>query len=179
MVETKELYKDVTNEWISKTTKVRIIFDDFFIDDKGNYHPNTEREKIRIPKRDNEEYKIAKILSEELNTTIHIVPTFTNIKNTQGGTRTPDYIINGQKWDLKTPKYKSEYLNLFNDILRKKQLKKQSNRFIINLINYPQIDENKIKKICNRLFYNKYMFWILGLIIIKDNHIYKVYIKQK
>lgn len=76
---------------------------------------------------------MAIILSKELKVIIHLVPRIIDISNSGLSTRTPDYKINNMKWDLKTPKFKKKYNNLLNDIFRDTSLKKQSERFVIDL----------------------------------------------
>ena len=173
-------YKDVTDEWLKNVNlkNSKIIFDDYFIDDNGIIHPIFGIEHMEIASKNSDEYKMAKILLKQLGGEIHLVPTITTINNTNNSTRTPDFKINGVKWDLKTPIYKENYFNLINDLLKKPNLRLQSERFIIDLKNYKGIHKEEIQIMCTRMFKNRYRWWVKSLIIIQNNTIYKIYIRK-
>ena len=179
MVKEKE-YIDVTKEWLKKNklNNYKVIIDDYFIDDYGIRHPINSKEVMKLSNKNSVEYNIAKLLVKQIKKDIHLVPTFTDSSNSHKGTKTPDYLLENIKWDLKTPEYKENYQNLFNNLFKKSNLRLQSENFIVNLINYPKITEEEIIHISKRMFKNKYRKWIKGLIIIKNKKIYKVYIKK-
>ena len=173
-------YLDVTDQWLenAKPNSHEIIIDDYFIDDFGIKHPIKGREKVHISSINSDEYKMALIIKKTLGGEIHMVPTITDISNSHFGVKTPDYIWNNEKWDLKTPQYKDNYENIMNDIFKKPYLKLQSTKFIVDLINFPVISDNEIMSICKRMFNNKYRKWIKALIIVKNKKIYKIFIKK-
>ena len=177
----KSLYIDVTNEWLAEATpnSYDILIDKEFIDDKNVRHPIKGIEKVHPASKNSDEYMIATILKETLGGEIHMVPRITNMANSHLGVKTPDYIWNNEKWDLKTPIFKNNYNNLMNDLFKKKYLKLQSEKFIIDLVNYSNISEEEISHISIRMFRNKYRHWIKGLIIIKNSKINKVFIKKE
>ena len=174
-------YIDVTKEWLTKATSNnhKVIFDNCFIDDYNVMHPVSSREIMKLANKNSIEYDMAKLLSKQIGKDIHLVPTFTDCCNSHIGTKTPDYLIENIKWDLKTPKYKENYLNLLNNLFKKSDLKLQSECFIIDLVNFPNITRKEISYICKRMFRNKYRKWIKGLIIIKNNRVYRVFIKKR
>ena len=174
-------YIDVTEKWKNnlKPFSFSISIDKNYIDDDGIIHPIEGKEYANIMKEESDEYKISNLIGNEIGGNIHLIPEITDLTNIKGnGKKTADISRNGIKWDLKTPKYKTNYSNLFNDIFKKSDLKLQSKNFIVNLINYPNITEDEILRITKRMFKNKYRNWIEGLIIVKDNHVYKIYIRE-
>lgn len=71
------------------------------------------------------EKDVAKILANELDVTVKMVPRILYPL----GVKTPDYMINGEKWDLK--RVNSRGKNAFYNALRKG--KKQADNFVIEL----------------------------------------------
>ena len=177
-IRNKITYIDKTDEWLNNKIETKITVDNYFIDDKGIKHPIFGKENVILPKKDSDEMYVAKILSRDIGGDIHLVPQITDASNSGISTRTPDYRRNGLKWDLKTPKYKEDYTNLLNDIFRDTNLRKQSERFVVNFTNYKNINDDEIDKMCRRMFGNKYRHWIKGIILIKGAKIYKIFIQK-
>ena len=118
----EKAYKDVTKEWLAKpkSNKKIILFDKEFIDDFGIKHPIKNKEKSHYAQMDSEEYRIALLLMNIFGGEIHMVPRITDISNTGLSTPTPDYIWNGDKWDLKTPGIDGKFENTFERFVKKK-----------------------------------------------------------
>ena len=127
-------YKDVTDEWLKrdKTINNDIIIDDYYIDNSNVKHPIKELETAQKAKKYVDEYDIALFLSNKFGGDIHLVPRITDISNTGIGTSTPDYIWNGEKWDLKTPTSFGKINNSIERFVKNKKSKKQAENFIIN-----------------------------------------------
>ena len=175
-----EKYNDVTKEWLNKERPKtnRIIIDKMYVDRNTIKHPIKNLEAVFIASKNSDEYKIAIILRNTFGGIIHMPPRIIDISNTGISTPTPDYIWNNEKWDLKTPKYKEKYMNLFNDLLKKNRIKYQSQRFIIDLKHFSKIDEKDIRTICKRLFNNNYRKWVKEIIIIKKEEVYTYLIRK-
>ena len=112
------------------------------------------------------EREVAKILGKAYGGQVNIIPRINN----PAGIKTPDYIINNEKFDLKEITGKGKYVIEGN--LRKK--KNQANNFIIDItstkMNYKEI-ERQIKSI----YISKRFTWIDKIFIIKENKIINVY----
>ena len=156
------IYLDVTKNYLKTATPYshEIKFDTEYTDENNIAHPIEGKEVAHKQSENSEEYSMAMILQKEIGGDIHLIPRITDISNSGLKTPTPDFLWNDEKWDLKTPIYKKNYDNLLNDIFKKKDLKKQSNKFIVDYQNYPHITANDIEKNYIRFFRNKYTNWI-------------------
>ena len=168
-------YIDVTKEWLSNHSSLGKVKDAKYYEyDNKLYFVDGKNVILDYSKY---ELKIAKYLAKTFGGVIYMIPKIIN-DNLGNGIKTPDYIWNNEGWDLKTPKYKNNYKNLFNDLFKKKKSKLQANNFIIDLNNYKNILNTEIDLMLLRLINNPYRKWIEGLIIIKNKKIYKVYKKK-
>ena len=168
-------YLDVTNQWLenAKPNSHEIIIDDYFIDDFGIKHPIKCREKVHISSKNSDEYKMALIIEKTLGGEIHMVPRITDISNSHLGVKTPDYIWNNEKWDLKTPGLNGKFINTFERFLKKQNVPIQAKRFIINYIYFKDRSNSEIINVVNKTLNNRN--WVVSVIVIKEDEIIKIF----
>ena len=122
-----------------------------------------------VLKPSEQERKVAEILSSKYGKTVELVP---QIMYPQG-IQTPDYLIDGERFDLKSPTGKGR--NLLYGLIAKK--KKQSHNFIIDITNCPlNIEELEIQ--VERLYGSWRVGFLEKLVFIKNNEIVKVYSRK-
>lgn len=175
----KSLYIDVTKELLDKATPNShdILIDKEFIDDKNVRHPIKDIEKVHPASKNSDEYMIASILKETLGGEIHMVPRITNMANSHLGVKTPDYIWNNEKWDLKTPRNVGHFKNTIERFLKKKNARIQAEKYIINYINFDNITNQQIINVVHRTLKNRN--WVKCIIIIRNRKIFRIYSKIK
>lgn len=173
-------YKDVTKEWLKNATpnSHEIIIDKKYVDDNGIKHPMKEKEKAHLVSEESQEYKKSIWLKETLGGEIHNVPRITDITNTGIKTSTPDYLWNGEKWDLKTPGTKGNFENTLERFVKKKSAKLQAENFIIDYVNFPNKTDNEILDVINRTLNNPHRNWIKKILVIKDDKIIRIYSRK-
>ena len=176
----EKAYKDVTKEWLAKpkSNKKIILFDKEFIDDFGIKHPIKNKEKSHYAQMDSEEYRIALLLMNIFGGEIHMVPRITDISNTGLSTPTPDYIWNGDKWDLKTPVIDGKFENTFERFVKKRNARIQAENFIVYYTHFPDRSRTEIISVINNTLRNPHRYWIKNVIIIKDYNVIKIYCKK-
>lgn len=157
-------YSDITNKWKSKKTdsgKFEIL--DKYIVDGGTYIVDgkhvvsdySEKEKI-----------IAELLLKEFGGTVQMVP---RIVYPQGKS-TPDYIYDGERYDLKEPVGESKYV-LYNMVAKKKT---QACNFIFDITNCPLSEMEVITQI-EGLYRSMHTRFIDKIILIKNQKVIGVY----
>ncbi|MBR1376534.1 MAG: hypothetical protein IJ565_01845 [Bacilli bacterium] len=172
-------YKDITKvkleNAIPKSHNVR--FDNYFIDDNKIKHPIKGKEKASLTDKKSDEYKMAKKIRKIFGGKIHIVPRIETEKGYKGlvSVKTPDYIWNNEKWDLKTPGTDGEFLNTFERFLKKKGAKKQAKKYIINYINFPNKTNKEIINVIQSTLIER--DWVEEVIVMKGEEVIKIYSK--
>lgn len=136
-------YIDVTNEYVIQK-KYQIKKQKYFISDEGIRY-NVDGKHV-ILKPTQRELEVAKILGKIFGVQVNIIPKV----NEPAGIKTPDYIINNEKFDLKEITGSGKYVIEGN--LRKK--KKQSNNFIIDLTN-AKIDFKEVERQIESIYISK------------------------
>lgn len=86
------------------------------------------------------------------------------------GIQTPDYLVDGERFDLKTLTGKGKYL--LEGAISKKQ--RQSHNFIIDVSSSP-LDLSEIYRQADSLYKSKRTGFLEKLVIIKNEEIVKVY----
>lgn len=156
-------YQDITNQYITKKD-YKIKKQKYFISDDGiKYNVDGKHVLLEPTKR---EIEVAKLLGEIIGGKVNIIPRI----NEPFGIKTPDYIINNEKFDLKEITGKGKYVIEGN--LRKK--KKQANNFIIDLTN-TNIEFKEIERQIKSIYISKRYLWIDKIFIIKNCNIVKIY----
>ena len=115
-------YIDITNQF-TNTKDYNIQEQQYFIDEnKNKYKVDGKNVKFKYTKKEKE---VARILGEIYGGDVKLVPVVLNPK----GVKTPDYIINNKKFDLKEPKGDSP--TTIYDLFKHK--KNQADNFVIDI----------------------------------------------
>lgn len=168
------LEQKILNSLRKKLSKKKIIkgviLDSYFIDDNGKWHPIKGKEKIAKIPEEGEEFEMAIWIKENLGGDIHIVPRIETEKGNKDyvTVKTPDYIWNNEKWDLKTPRIGGK--TIIYRYVKKPGQKIQATNLIINVSHL----EEKNKYIINLLKYQlkkPHNKWIQKVLIIRNEKI--------
>ena len=165
-IDNNELYfNDMTNTVLTKVRKdYKLEEQQYFIDEKGNRY-EIDNKNVKI-KANAKERKVAELLGETYGGHVNLVPVVLNPK----GIKTPDYMINGEKFDLK--EIFGNGKNTLDTAINKK--KKQSNNFVFDISNTAMSEEDAIKQI-QKIYKSKNRMWVDEIVLIKDNKVLKVY----
>lgn len=158
-------YTDTTENVVNKEEqKYEVIEQQIYIDEDGTrYKIDGKNVKIKASEK---ERAVANLMGERLGGKVELVPVVLNPQ----GIKTPDYIINGEKFDLK--EIFGNGKNTLDTAISKK--KKQSDNFIFDITNTEMPTEEAIKQI-QRIYESNNRLWVDKLILIKDNKILKIY----
>lgn len=172
-------YQDVTEEYLKNATpnSHKIEIDDFFIDDNGIRHPIEEKETMEMQSKKSNEYRRAKWLKKILGHEIHLVPRITDISNSGEGVHTPDFLWNGEKWDLKTPK-DAKFENAIETFTKRSKQKLQAKSLIIDFQNYDSYSNEEIIKLVDAQFRNPHRDWIKNIMIVRNKKLIGIYSKK-
>lgn len=164
-IEEEKPYTDITKNVVNKEKqKYEVIEQQIYIDeDDTKYKIDGKNVKIKASEK---ERAVANLMGESLGGKVELVPVVLNPK----GIKTPDYIINGEKFDLK--EIFGNGKNTLDTAISKK--KKQSNNFIFDITNTEMSKEEAIKQI-QRIYESNNRIWVNKLILIKDNKVLKIY----
>lgn len=155
--------KNITEEWIKKkkegavTEKLSYIVNGitYMVD---GVHIVLEPSEV--------ERGIAASLSEKYGKAVELVPKV----NYPLGVQTPDYLIDGERFDLKSPTGKSK--ELFYNMISKKR--KQASNFIFDLTNCP-LSDNEIKRQIESLYFSRHTRFVDKIVVMKRGEVLKVY----
>ncbi|MBD5468478.1 MAG: hypothetical protein HDR21_10050 [Lachnospiraceae bacterium] len=86
------------------------------------------------------------------------------------GVQTPDYLIDGERFDLKSPTGRSK--DLFYNVVSKKR--KQASSFIFSVTDCP-LSDDEIRKQIEALYFSRHTRFIDKIVIMKNKEIQKVY----
>lgn len=116
------------------------------------------------------EKEIAEILSNHLKKEIRLVPKVVYPQNIS----TPDYLIEGERWDLKDI-FGNSKNTIDNAVLNKK---KQANNFVFDIsktdLTFDEVDEQ-----INKLYLSERRKWIDGIKLVQNNKVIKEYYRKK
>ncbi len=157
---------EITDEWTKKNTDGSLI-------DMKEYDVNGVTYKVdgkRVTLHPTEqERSVAAVLSKKYGKIVEFVP---QIMYPQG-IQTPDYLINGERFDLKT--FKSSGKNVFYNMIAKK--KKQSPNFIFDITECP-LSAEEIERQIKGLYSSHHTRFIEKIVVMKDGKIEKVYMRK-
>ncbi len=156
-------YKDVTNNF-TKVQKYKVKEQQYYQDEQGNKYNVDGKHVILEPTK--REKEVATLLGKIYGGQVKIIPRVNEPPNI----KTPDYMINNERFDLKEITGSGKYAIEGN--LRKK--KKQANNFIIDLTN-SKIDFKETERQIENIYRSKRYLWIDKIVIIKENTIIKIY----
>lgn len=116
-----------------------------------------------------EEILIAQSLAKYFNSTVHLVPRVEYPKYIS----TPDYIINGERYDLKSPTGLSKNL-IYNSLHKKAE---QAHKFVINTDKIPLSHEEIERQIEEVLHRQMHTNFVEEIIMVSHGKVIKVYKK--
>jgi len=155
--------KDITQEWIkTKRIKGAIIEKWEYIVDGTTYMVDGRHVILRPTER---ERMIAAALSTKYGKTVELVPQVVFPQ----GIQTPDYLIDGERFDLKSPIGSGK--NLLYGMTAKK--KEQSHNFIIDITNCP-LGMEELEGQAERLYGSWRVGFLEKLVFMKNDEILKV-----
>lgn len=157
-------FMDIINEWTkSAGTKGSVI-------ERQDYTVNGTTYKVDgrhvILRPTEQEREVAAALSEKYGKHVEFVP---QIMVPQG-VQTPDYLIDGERFDLKAPTGRSK--DLFYNVVSKKR--KQASNFIFDIADCPLL-EDEIKRQAEALYFSRHTRFIDKIVLMKNGEILKVY----
>lgn len=112
------------------------------------------------------EIQVAELLGKLYNTDVNIIPKV----SIPSGTKTPDYIINNERFDLKEIEGNSK--NTLDDAIKKQQ--KQAHSFVLDISKSEMSEEKAIEQI-QRIFDSKHRNWVERIILTKNNGILQIF----
>ena len=155
---------DITHEW-TKTNKVKGT-----VTEKQEYIVNgttyTVDGKHVILRPTEQEKEVAAILSGKYGKTVELVPQIVFPL----GIQTPDYLIDGDRFDLKSPIGRGK--NLIYGLVAKKR--KQSDNFIIDISGCP-LSEEEIMRQIEGLYFSPRVGFLEKVVLMKNGEVLKVY----
>lgn len=157
---------DITKEWIKKSKKGSVEEKLFYIVNGVKYMVDGKHIILNPTKRERE---VATILSEKHGKAVEFVPQVMYPPKIQ----TPDYLIDGDRFDLKSPIGRGK--NLLYGMLAKK--KNQSPNFIFDITDCP-LPEDDIERQINELYASWHTRFVEKIVIVKNGKILKVYDRQ-
>ena len=157
---------EITDEWTKKNTDGSLI--DMKEYDVNGVTYKVDGKRVTLHPTD-QERSVAAVLSKKYGKIVEFVP---QIMYPQG-IQTPDYLINGERFDLKT--FKSSGKNVFYNMIAKK--KKQSPNFIFDITECP-LSAEEIERQINGLYSSHHTRFIEKIVVMKDGKIEKVYMRK-
>ncbi len=159
-------YVDITREWAKSKGKKGSA------DERQEYTVNGVSYKVDgkhvILRPTAQERAVAGMLSEKYGKKVEYIP---QVMYPQG-IQTPDYLIDGERFDLKSPTGKGK--NVLYDAVAKK--KKQSPNFIFDLTGCP-LEDGEVEKQINGIFCSNHTRFVEKITVVKNGEITKVYAK--
>ncbi len=162
---TKLEYEDITNDILNKENKkFKVKEQQYFIAEDGKKY-NIDGKNVKI-KANTKERQVAELLGKTYGGQVNLVPVVLNPK----GIKTPDYIINGNKFDLK--EIFGNGKNTLDTAISKK--KKQSSNFIFD-ISKTEMNTNQAITQIEKIYTAKNRSWVESIVLIEDNKVLKIF----
>lgn len=156
-------YQDITDQYTTKK-HYQLKKQKYFISDDGTKYNVDGKHVILEPTQ--REIEVANMLGEIIGGKVNIIPRV----NEPEGIKTPDYIINGRKFDLKEIKGNSKN-SLYNALGKQR---KQADNFIFDIFNTEINKEEAIRQI-KSIYNSNHRKWVHDLILIENDKILKIY----
>lgn len=164
-VDNKLQYEDITDMVLSKNKKeYKVEEQQYFIDDNGNKYVVDGKYVLLEPTQ--REKDVANMLGEIYGEKVKIIPKVNKPLNI----KTPDYMINDQKFDLKQITGKGKY-SIEGNLKGKKE---QAHNFIIDITN-AKLDQEEAERQIQSIYDSKRYSWIDSIMLIKDEEFLKIY----
>lgn len=161
----QEKFSDVTDKWISEATQGKGKVTDSKSYTTGGIKYNVDNKHVILDYSAREK-EVADLIAEETGMEVHMVPRVLNPK----GIQTPDYLIAGERFDLKEPTGQSK--NLLYNMLAKK--KKQADNFVIDIAKC-SLEEMEIVRQIGQLYTYKHTKFIRCIILIDGDRILHIF----
>ena len=116
------------------------------------------------------ERRIARILAEKYGKVVELIPKI----NYPPGIQTPDYLINGERFDLKSPIGKGKYL--LQGLLAKR--KGQAHSFVVD-ITYCPLDLQEITRQIDDLYRSPRTGFIDKIVLFKNSEVANVFFRKE
>lgn len=156
-------YIELSNQFKAQK-EYKVKEQEYFVDDnKNKYVVDNKNVILRPTKREKE---VANMLGALYGKNVNIIPRI----NEPAGIKTPDYIIDNQRFDLKEIMGNGKYVIQGN--VKNKQ--KQADNFIIDITKSKLNEDDAIKQIIN-IYNSKHYLWLDKIILIKDKRILRIY----
>jgi len=160
-------YIDITEQYSTKK-EYRLEQQKYFVAADGIKYNVDGKHVILEPTE--REIEVARLLGEAIGGKVNIIPRI----NKPLGIKTPDYIINNEKYDLKQITGGGKYTIQGN--LKGKE--KQSDNFIID-ISSAKLDIKEAHRQIENIYDSKHYLWLNKILLIRNNKIIKVYKKSE
>ena len=147
----KKLKTRLTVPIVKESDRVTIGGNTYVVDGKHVFIDHTAEERM-----------IAEVLARHLKAEVHLIPRVSHPPNV----RTPDYLINGDGYDLKTPLGSGK--NTVFDMI--KHGKGQANNFIVNIDKTPLSRKDVLKQI-DRVFTNTRTDFVHKVVVIENGKV--------
>lgn len=155
-------YTSIKKEWLKNYKKPKVSDMNYFEHNGIKYYIDGKNILLDYSVREKE---VAEILAKKFGVHVQMVPQVLE----PDGVKTPDYLINNKKFDLKEIEGVSD--RTFDNAIKNKR--DQADNFIFDISNATvSIDEclNRIQK----LYKNKYRSWLNVTVLVKDEDIIDV-----
>lgn len=158
-------YTDITYKTLKNgKQEYKLVEQQYFTDENGTKY-NIDGKNVII-KASKKERAVADLMGETYGGQVKLVPVVLNPK----GIKTPDYIINGEKFDLK--EIFGNGKNTLDTAISKK--KEQSTNFIFDISNTEMQTIKAINQI-QKIYKSNNRAWVEKVVLIKDNKVLKIY----
>ena len=159
---------DETASWVGKDNKIGKVDDlrEYFVNGEAF---NVDGKKVVLDYSEHEK-EIANIIAKETGKDIKMVPRITFPQNIQ----TPDYLIDGIKFDLKTPLGNGK--NTLYGMVKSK--KKQANNFVI-CADKTALSMDEIEQQIQGIYSSRNTAFVDTIILVKNHKIVKIYKRNK
>ncbi len=155
---------DITNEWTkSKGAKGTVSERQEYIVNGITYRLDGKHVILRPT---GQERQVARVLSEKYGKNVELVP---QVMYPQG-IQTPDYLIDGDRFDLKSPRGRGK--NVIYGLIAKKR--KQADNFIVDVSDCP-LSVEEIKTQIESLYTSPRVGFLEKVVLMKGEKVLKVY----
>lgn len=156
-------YIDITHKF-TKIQKYKVEEQQYYEDKQGNKY-KIDNKNVKI-KASNKEKMIANLLGRIYGGKVKLVPVVLNPK----GIKTPDYIMNNNKFDLK--EIFGNGKNTLDTAINKK--KEQSNNFVFDISKTEMSEKQAILQI-EKIYKSLNREWVNETVLVKDNRLLKIF----
>lgn len=160
---------DVTEEWIREASPNSDEIVDLFEYTLNGTTYKVDGKHVLLDYSDKEK-SIACLLTHELGGELSMVPKVLD----PPGISTPDYIFRGEGFDLKELLGTSKNL-IYNAISKKKR---QACNFVLDISQCPLSEEEILRQV-NDIYWSKHTNFVDKIILVKDDHIKKIFKRKK